>query len=213
MKINTIPVGELRTNCYIIQSNQNNAMVIDAGADAKTILDFCEKEGLTIKQLVFTHGHFDHVGAMSKLLEKTDATTYIHELDEELMIDPKQSQSKFFTSFTGYEGRKADVCYQDGDVIALDDISLKVMHTPGHTKGSSVFICDEVIFTGDTVFAGGIGRTDLYGGDMSQILQSLKAIGEIEGDYMLFTGHGDSTRLSYEKATNIYMGSNYDNIF
>ncbi len=213
MKINIFPVGMLSTNCYIIESDQKNAMVIDAGANAKGILEFCKNQGITIKMLVFTHGHFDHLGAMTKLVEETSAKTYIHELDEELMIAPEKTQSRFFSSFAGYDGAKADVCYHDGDTITLDDISLKVMHTPGHTKGSSILIGEDEIFTGDTLFAGAVGRTDLHGGSSTELLKSLKKIANIEGDYTLFTGHGESTKLSYEKRTNPYMGMNYDDIF
>lgn len=213
MKINVLPVGMLGTNCYIIESNNKNAMVIDAGANADAILEFCKNNELTIKKLVFTHGHFDHVGAMTKLLDKTSARTYIHELDEEMMISPQKTQSSFFPSFDGYVGRKADVCYHDGDIIILDDITLKVMHTPGHTKGSCVLIGEDVIFTGDTIFAGSVGRTDLYGGSSEKMLESAKKIATIEGEYTLLTGHGESTTLSYEKTTNPYMGTNYDDIF
>lgn len=201
------------TNCYVIESEQKNAIIIDPGAEDEKILAFCEKQGLAIKMLLFTHGHFDHVGGMTPLLEGSSATTAIHALDEELMLSPQTSQSRYFTSFDGYIGKKADLCYQDGDVISLDDISLKVMHTPGHTKGSSLLIGEDVIFTGDTVFASSIGRTDLYGGNPAQMQESLSKIAAIEGDYKLLTGHGDSTRLSYEKVNNPYLGTSYDDIF
>lgn len=213
MEINVLPVGPLYTNCYILESNKKNAMIIDAGDNAKEIIKFCQGNGLNIAKLVFTHGHFDHVGAMCELVAFSNAKTYIHPFDEEFMLDPKKSQSRYFQSFGNYIGRKADVCYADGDIISLDDISLKVMHTPGHTKGSSVLIGDGVIFSGDTLFAGGVGRTDLFGGDEMELVKSLRRLAAIEGDFEILTGHGESTRLAHERRTNPYMGQNYEDIF
>lgn len=205
MDINQLVVGNIQTNCYIIKTNNNGAIVIDAGASPEAILGFLQKNNLKLKALLFTHGHFDHVSAINRLKDETDALIYIHQDDEELLLDPKKSFGSFYGMFPSFNPVKPDVLFKDDDVIEIDDIKLKVMHTPGHTKGSSIFICDDYIISGDTLFCGSIGRTDLYGGSMQTILQSLKKIACIKGEYIVLPGHGERTTLSYEKNTNPYL--------
>ncbi len=213
MTINKISVGELSTNCYIIKTDNNNAIIIDAGANAKGIMDFIDKNNLTVKALVLTHGHFDHIGAVSEIKDKTGAKVYIHESDAELLDDADNSMAIHLIDMKNYIITKPDVLLKDGDTIEVDEVKLTVIHTPGHTKGSCVFITGEVMFAGDTLFCGGIGRTDLYGGNMQTMKASLKKLALINDDFTVLSGHGDQTTLSYEKRTNPYMGTNYDDIF
>lgn len=212
MKIARLPVGMLQTNCYILSSDRKNALLIDPGAEPERILAYCQKEGISIRMLVFTHGHFDHIGAASVLKEATGAQTILPAADEELFLDPRKNGS-FFTSFAGYTPQTPDRLYGEGDVIELDDIRLTAMHTPGHTRGSSVLVGEDVLFTGDTLFAGSAGRTDLYGGDGRALMDSLSRIALLEGDFLLLSGHGEQSTLAREKMTNPFLGTNYDDIF
>lgn len=212
MKIARLSVGMLQTNCYILSSDRKNAMLIDPGAEPERILAYCRKEGLAIRMLVFTHGHFDHIGAASALKEATGAQTVLPAADEELFLDPKKNGG-FFTSFAGYTPQTPDRLYGEGEVIELDEIRLTAMHTPGHTKGSSILVGEGVLFTGDTLFAGSAGRTDLYGGNSRELMASLNRIAMLEGDFLLLSGHGEQSTLAREKTTNPFLGTNYDNIF
>ena len=213
MTIHRLPVGVLQTNCYIVSTKQKNALVIDPGAGPEGILSFLEKEGLTPRLLVFTHGHFDHIGGASRLQEATGAQTAVPAGDEDIFLDPALGGSGIFDSFDGYTPNKPDRLYRDGDVITLDEISLTALHTPGHSKGSSVLYGDGVLFSGDTLFAGSCGRTDLYGGDEKAILDSLRRIAGLPGDWQVLPGHGPETSLAVERVSNPFMGTNYDDIF
>lgn len=213
MGIAVLPVGIFQTNCYILSTNQNRAILIDPGANPSGILEYCQKEGLTVGLLVFTHGHFDHIGAASALKEATGAQTVLPREDEELFLNPAAGGDGIFPSFKGYTPQTPDRLYQEGDTIELDDIRLTAMHTPGHTKGSSLLLWEDVLFTGDTLFAGSAGRTDLYGGDDEELRASLRRIAAMEGDYLILPGHGEQSTLEREKRTNLYLGTNYDDIF
>lgn len=213
MKIHQMSVGELGTNCYIVVSEQNNALVIDAGANAKEILNFTKKNQTTIKILLLTHAHFDHIGAVYELQQQTGAKVVLHKDENELLLDPLKNVANLFISLDVFHPIKADVLLQDGDTIDLDEISLKVMHTPGHTKGSCVYYADGVMFSGDTLFQQSVGRTDFYGGSMDDMKQSMKKLSQLSDDYTVLPGHGGKTTLQYEKITNPYMGTNYDDIF
>lgn len=213
MEINRLTVGILSTNCYIIITSNNGAIVIDPGSDSETILQFLAEKQATLKAILFTHGHFDHVSAVHPLKQSSDAPTYIHADDNELLLDPAKSMSAFYTDFKGFTSFAADVLLQNNDTITVDDVTLTLLHTPGHTKGSSVFLVEDLMFAGDTIFFGGIGRTDLYGGDMVAMQSSLAKLSALDGDYTVLPGHGKTTYLSHERRTNPYMGTNYDDIF
>lgn len=213
MKITVLPVGMLQTNCYIVATDKKNAILIDPGANAGGILSSVEAEGLTVKYLVFTHGHFDHIGAASELRARTGAKTFVPEGDVDLWLDPKTGGSGLFSSFAGYTSEQPDMIYREGDIIELDDVRLTALHTPGHTKGSCVLIGDGYLFSGDTLFAGTCGRTDLYGGSDEEMAASMKKLAALEGDYQVLPGHGEQTTLAYERITNPWMGTNYDDIF
>ncbi len=204
MKITSMPLGILKANCYIITSQKNNAVVIDPGGQSHKLMKFLDENGITLKKILLTHGHFDHAGAVNDLMAKTRAEVYIHRLDGEFLTDI----DKFFCTHRplfDFEPIRDYIPLEDNDVIELDEIKIKVLHTPGHSKGSSIFIIDDVIFSGDTLFKDSCGRTDLYGGNYSQILASLKKIAALTGDYKIYTGHGEATTLNYERQYNEFM--------
>lgn len=214
MEINTIVVGDYQTNCYIAADNNGIAAIIDPGAEADRIISFCEDNGLKVKCLLFTHGHPDHISAATVVCGALKAKTYIHEYDNELLANPDAVPGgKQFALKEGYESVTPDKLLKDGDTVNAGELTFKVMHTPGHSKGSCVYICEDVIFSGDTLFELGVGRTDFYGGNTGELIDSLNRIADLEGDYKVLAGHGPMTTLEKERHQNLYIKDNYDNIF
>ena len=197
MLIKTLPVGQLETNCYVVtDENALVCAVIDPGDESNTILDYIEDNKLSCKAILITHAHFDHVSAVNAMLEATGAELYMCEKDLEL-------------AKTGASGRftppENTHFYKDGDEVKVAGLPFKVMETPGHTPGGVTLICGDALFTGDTLFRGSCGRTDLPGGDMRAELRSLKRIASLEGDYEVYPGHAESSMLSIEREHNPYV--------
>ena len=197
MLIKTLPVGQLETNCYVVtDENALVCAVIDPGDESNTILDYIEDNKLSCKAILITHAHFDHVSAVNAMLEATGAVLYMCEKDLEL-------------AKTGASGRftppENTHFYKDGDEVNFAGLTFKVMETPGHTPGGVTLICGDALFTGDTLFRGSCGRTDLPGGDMRAELRSLKRIASLEGDYEVYPGHAESSMLSIEREHNPYV--------
>lgn len=184
MQIKTLPVGELQTNCYII-SKDNEALVIDPGAEIDRILR--ELKDLKVKYIVLTHGHYDHVTEAFSLKEKVKAPVIVHEKDEVMMIMTTQ--------------QKADLTVKSGDKLDLKGLTLTVLHTPGHSAGSMCLYSEKekMLFSGDTLFAGCYGRTDLPLGSQTEMENSLKRILALPGDIKVFPGHGPATTIAQEK--------------
>lgn len=195
MKIKTLQVGQLGANCYIVyDENTKSAAVIDPGGDPDRILKTAEESGLTIKYILLTHGHYDHVGGVEGLREKTGAPVYIHKLDE------KDGLSAGLIDL-----EKGVVNFGEGDKITMDGLTFEILNTPGHTQGSCVLRCGDVLFTGDTLFEGSCGRTDFTGGSWAEMLKSLKRLADLPGDYLVLSGHGGSTTLDRERISNMFM--------
>ena len=193
MKQVAMALGAYQTNCYMIWGEGSaSCVVIDPGYEAETVLEQARKQGKTVEAILLTHGHFDHVGAVRDIAAETDCKVYI--CPEDLSMPPQLTAGPVYYTHT----------YGEGDVLKSAGLSIRVIHTPGHTPGSVCLMVDDVIFSGDTLFAGGCGRTDI-GGDWATIVKSLKRLGEIEGYFKVFPGHGESTTLAYEKRYNPYM--------
>lgn len=193
MKIMSLELGSYGTNCYIVyDENTKNAAVIDPGAEADYIMKYVEKEGLSVKLILLTHGHFDHTGAVDELRSLTGAEVRVHEKDYKDRLGNID-----MSAYANYFG--------EGDDIKLDSLSFKVLNTPGHTPGSCVFLIDGVMLSGDTLFAGSCGRTDFPGGSWEQMMESLKRLSQLDGDYSVLPGHMGATTLSRERITNPYM--------
>ena len=196
MLIKTLPVGMLETNCYVV-TNENTleCVVIDPGDESNTILDYLEDNHLTCKAILLTHPHFDHIGAVEAVRQETGAPVYMNELDDAKNINLGNRR------FTLPEG---GVYYKDGDVVELAGLRFDVIGTPGHTPGGVTLRCENALFTGDTLFRGSCGRTDLPGGDMYEELASLRKLCLLEGDYEVYPGHMDSSTLARERMFNYY---------
>lgn len=205
MKIYSLePLSFCATNSYIIETSGKNAILIDAPENADYILSQLNKYGLALKKILLTHGHFDHIGAVPDLYDKTSCEVYIHECDENMLKGGSENLSH---SFLRVPCKRFDnfTCLKEGDEVTLDDVSLKVIHTPGHTRGSVCYILGDIIFTGDTLFCGSIGRTDFPGSSIKDMIKSLGRLRDMNGDYTLLCGHGEKTTLEIEKNNNIYI--------
>ena len=194
MNIKTLPLGAYQTNCYMVWADTaDTCVVIDPGFEPDTVLLEAKRQGKTIEAILLTHGHFDHVGAVRDIAAETDCKVYLCEND---LAMPTQLTAGplYYTDL-----------YGEGDVLKLAGLSFKVLHTPGHTPGSVCLQCEDCIFSGDTLFWGSCGRTDLPGGSWSTIQKSLKRLAGLSGDFKVYPGHGDSTTLSFERKYNPYM--------
>ncbi|MBZ4688027.1 MAG: hydroxyacylglutathione hydrolase [Clostridia bacterium] len=205
MILHKVQVGSLATNCYIIAcKDTKEAVVIDPGDEAEKILSVITKENLKVKYIINTHGHWDHIGADRPLKEHTNADLLIHEEDAEAL----QEGSKNLSMYMGESAQapKADKLLREGDIIKFGNkMELKVLHTPGHTPGSICLVGQEILFSGDTVFAGSIGRTDLPGGSYNTIMESIQQkIMPLEDTFTVYPGHGPQTSMKEEKESNPY---------
>ena len=194
LNIKTLALGAYQTNCYLVwDENSATCVVIDPGYEPDTILLEAKKLGKEIAAILLTHGHFDHVGAVKDLVAETGCPVYL--CPEDLSMPAQMTAGPLYYTNT----------YGEGDRLELAGLSFKVLHTPGHTPGSVCLMCENVIFSGDTLFWGSCGRTDLPGGSWSTIRVSLKRLAELSGDYDVYPGHGDATKLSFERNFNPYL--------
>jgi len=198
MLIKTIPVGMLETNCYVvIDEDSKKCAIIDPGADSNTILDYVESNNLITDAIFLTHGHYDHHLALEAVMDDTGAPAYIHR--SEVNRDGQRGRHKLDDN-----GKLS--FFAEGDVINVGSLEFKVLETPGHSAGSVTLMCNDALFTGDTLFRGDCGRTDLEGGNDDIVMQSLKRLAELDGDYEVYPGHADPSTLGYERSFNRYMG-------
>lgn len=194
LTLHTLPLGAYQTNCYILhQEASSSCVVIDPGYTPEVILDFLAGKGLTLEAILLTHGHFDHVGAVRDLAAETGCRVYLN--PDDLSMPPKLTAGPLYYTDT----------YSEGDTISPAGISFQVLSTPGHTPGSVCLIAEDFLFSGDTLFAGSCGRTDLPGGSTRAIRESLRRLAALPQDYSVHPGHGESTTLAWEKQYNPYM--------
>lgn len=206
MKIIHSKVGPVHTNCYIVyDENSKQAVIIDPGENANMLLENILENDLQLKYILLTHAHFDHIIAVSKIQEKTNAQVLIHK--KEIPSLSKQAVTKHFGGYIRgeYEPPKDVIPATEGTQVEFGDLKAKFIHTPGHTVGSCVIQIGNAWFTGDTLFAGECGRCDLPGGNFDQMLTSLKKLAEIEGNYDVFPGHEQFSTLNEERKYNRYI--------
>jgi len=212
MKINHYVVGPVQTNCYVVINEKNKeCFIIDPGASAKQLAERIRKDGLTPVAVLLTHGHFDHAGAAEELAEEFGIKIYAHEAEKDTLENPQKNVSWMMGASETYH---ANVFLKDEEVLTLAGFEIKVLHTPGHTEGGCCYYIETeaVIFTGDTLFAQSVGRTDFPGGSMSQIVRSitekimtLNEAGNLETDIMVYPGHNDPTTIETERMNNPYL--------
>jgi glyoxylase-like metal-dependent hydrolase (beta-lactamase superfamily II) len=205
-------LGNLVTNCYLIaDEHTKNAVLFDAPADGRKIIDYLNKNELKLKLILLTHAHFDHIYGLDDLVKSAkddgkDIPVYIHSCDAAAMYDSEKNLSApLFRTPYRYTGSLKAVF--DGHTITVGSMNFLVIHTPGHTEGSACYIChaDNVVFSGDVLFDGSIGRTDFPGGDMGKMKESLKKLMAVNKWYTVYPGHGGTTTIEQEMNFNPYI--------
>ena len=201
MRVLSLVVGPIMTNCYILCDEAAKVCaVIDPGDEVGRIEEEIASSGCTPTMILLTHGHFDHCTGVAGLLEKwPELPVYIHEAD---VVDTVGDQLKFCRL-----GEKNQRYYHEGDKLTVGNLTLDVMETPGHSQGSVSLLVEgqHVIFSGDTLFRGNCGRCDFPGGDYRAMVRSLGRLGKLEGQYTVYPGHEEATDMDYERKANPYM--------
>ena len=208
MIIETFPVGWLQCNCTILGDEQTReAIIIDPGDDSQEILERLQKHGLTAKQIISTHTHIDHVGAIYQLQTRLGTPAAIHKADL-FLFENLDMQAQWLGMPSPQRGA-IDHFVEDGDAVACQGVEVGVIHTPGHTPGSASFHLAgdrNILFTGDTLFAQSIGRTDLWGGSHPQIITSIqRKLMTFDDDTLVISGHGRSTTIGHERRYNPFL--------
>ena len=193
MKIENLSPGGLAANCYLV-SKGRDAVLIDPTATVIRVRSALQEKGLALHAILLTHGHFDHILTAEKLRDELGAPLLVHEADNEMLNNGEKNAS---FPFFGRDicCRPAERLLKNRESLTFGSLSFSVMHTPGHTKGSVIYFTEGAAFTGDTLFADGYGRTDLYGGDTADMYRSLKDLAGLQEDIRIYPGHGEDTQL------------------
>ena len=194
MRIHCLPLGDYQTNCYFLyEESADTCAVIDPGYHPDRVLGYAQKLGKTIETVLLTHGHFDHVGAVRDLAAATGCRVYLCE--KELSLPPMMTAGPLYYTDA----------YEDGDLITTAGLTLQVIETPGHTPGSVCLLCEDTLFSGDTLFAGSCGRTDFPGSNPGNMMRSLQRLSLLPGDFRVLPGHAEETTLQHERNTNPFL--------
>lgn len=202
MKVKSACIGSMGNNCYlIIDEKTNKSALVDCADDNAQMMDLIGDTEL--EYILLTHGHYDHIGGVKGIKERFGAKVVISDKDASMLCSSKLS----LAAFTGakHSNVDADILVNDGDSITLGDLDIKVLATPGHTKGSVCYLVEDSLFAGDTLFFCSCGRTDLPGGDEYEMLDSLHLLRDLDGDYQVYPGHDRFSTLDFERKNNKYM--------
>jgi glyoxylase-like metal-dependent hydrolase (beta-lactamase superfamily II) len=203
MIIKKLVVGSLENNCYIIADEKTNeCFITDPGDEPDRILDLIHKNNLIMKYIICTHAHFDHVAAIPEIKEETKARIVIHSDDLKIYRSTKDQAAAW-----GYEIDplpEPDIFVSEGDILEVGGLKFEVLHTPGHTQGGICLYGEGIVITGDTLFAGSVGRTDLQGGDISKLRKSFKRLMSLPDEAKVLAGHGPESTIKKEKIDNFF---------
>lgn len=205
MFIKGMEVGAVACNCYLVGCEETKkAIIIDPGAAPQAIINLIKSSGYTVETIVNTHGHVDHIGANNEVKKHTGAKLMIHRLDAKMLTSSAANFSMFMGNPVTSVG--ADQLLEEGDVVKVGQVELKVLHTPGHTPGGICLAANEVIFSGDTLFYGSIGRTDFPGGSYEALIGSIKAkLLPYPDNTVVYPGHGPATSIGFERQYNPFL--------
>jgi hydroxyacylglutathione hydrolase len=205
--IKCIPGGSFLTNSYIIGDGDTlDAILIDPGSQVKEILDEIDNSGLIVKTIINTHAHIDHAAGVEEAKQQLEAEFYLHP-EEEPVLNALPESAIRFPEFSGVKVPKIDKFIEEGDEIRIGNYTAKVMHTPGHTFGSICLLINEHVISGDTLFAGSVGRVDLTGGtSMRELVRSIKTkLMTLPDSYYVYPGHGPYTTIGIERKSNPFI--------
>ncbi len=205
MQMKTFIVGPIDVNCYVLQDEaSHNGMIIDPGGSAKEILEYVKSAGIAVQYIVNTHGHGDHIGADDALREATGAKLLIHAADAPMLAEPRRNLSAYM-GFSA-QAAPADGFLADGQEIRLGKLYFRALHTPGHSPGGICLLGEGVLFSGDSLFAGSVGRCDFPGASESDLLQALRdKILPLPDEVKVYPGHGPATTIGSERLHNPYL--------
>jgi glyoxylase-like metal-dependent hydrolase (beta-lactamase superfamily II) len=205
MQIETLAVGPLQVNCFIVACEKNReALVVDPGDEAERILKRLHASGLQLKLVVNTHGHFDHVGGNRLLVEESGAELLIHQDDLPVLRRAREHATLYGMSVT--PSPEPSRLLAGGEILAVGELRLQVLHTPGHSPGGICLLGDGHLFSGDTLFAGSVGRTDLPGGDHDTLIEGIRRqLLVLPEETVVHPGHGPDTTIGREKRVNQYL--------
>ncbi|MBP2025195.1 MBL fold metallo-hydrolase [Peptoniphilus stercorisuis] len=202
-KIMRLAVGSYQTNCYIIFDEDKKAIIVDPGAQAKDILNAVESEGLKVEKILLTHAHEDHIGALVEIKNALNVPVYMGEHEVSLLEEGLKNLNMLMNEKN--EKFKVDHLVKDAEIIKFNDLEIKVIFTPGHTRGGVCYLIDNILFSGDTLFMGSIGRTDFPGGDYETIMDSLMNLMKLPNETIVLPGHGPETKVAFEKVNNPFI--------
>lgn len=204
MYVERIPAGIYAANCYIIGDEKTmKAAIVDPGGDAYKIMIRVKELGYEIVAIILTHGHGDHIGGVMEVKEETNAPVMIHAEDAHMLKDPKKNLSSLMGENSQFE---ADRLLKNNGIVEVGNLELKIIHTPGHTRGGITISCEDCLFTGDTLFQNSIGRTDFEGGDFDTIIKSIKnKLLVFDDKTLVLSGHGPESTVGHEKKRNPFL--------
>lgn len=202
MKIKTLAMGSIGTNCYVVSDDAGTTAIIDCDGDPRPLFSYIAENNLKPTHILLTHGHYDHIGAVNLVKEKYGCKVVAGKDEMQVLTNPSINCS----AYCGVPlAITPDILVSDGEVVTVGNLHFQSLFTPGHTEGSLCYILEDHIFSGDTLFQGSCGRTDLATGDWGSILRSLKRLRDLPGDYSVYPGHGPATTLGIERSSNPYM--------
>lgn len=211
LKIQKFVCNMLQENCYVVSDNTNECVIIDCGAyypeERQAIVDYIRDNNLVPKHLIATHGHVDHIFGNDTIYQEFGLKVEVHHRDANFVTGVCEQAAKYFGMSLDYDFPPIGKCFSGDDVIEFGEHQLKVIETPGHSQGSVFLYCEEehVAFSGDTLFRFSIGRTDLDGGSMFMIIQSLRMVSQLPDNTVVYPGHGEPTTIGDEVARNPYI--------
>lgn len=209
MKIIKLEVGNLGTNCYIVYCEKSlEAAIIDPGGNADEIMRMVRRENLTVKYLILTHGHADHIMGLAEVRKATGAPVLIHEADNKMLTNASLNLSGFMGP--GFTTHQADQTLCQGDVIQFGTVKFIVRHTPGHTPGGISLVGEGLVISGDTLFTESVGRTDFPGGSHQQLIHSIQEqLMTLSDDTKVLPGHGPETTIGWERKMNPFIQAEF----